>query len=194
MQDLDIEHLQRLVVDLLRPLAAAKPFLAQWPERTSMRSREPRHLPVCRFLPDLLARSVSSTQSLVETFVAMANALEWRQTYTVADLGPDFLEGYGWSELIGLRGPVPSENIACGFLLLAPAIEYPRRAHAAEEIYLPLAGEALWQRGDEGFIACPCGSPIHHPSWLPHATRTISALLCLYIWRNGDLLAKSRFV
>jgi hypothetical protein len=187
-----LELLQHLVFDQLQPLAVARPFLAQWPAPGTMRTREPRTLPVCRFLPDLVALSNSSTHALVATFVEMADALEWRQTYSPADLGAAFLDGYGFSELIGLRGPVPSQTIACGFLMLAPGILYPSHAHEAEELYVPLAGQSLWQRGDESFAARPTGTPIHHPSWLPHATKAVTALLCLYAWRNGDLAAKSR--
>jgi hypothetical protein len=190
----DHEQLLRLVVDQLQLLPDAEPFLAQWSADKAVRTNQPRKLPVCRFLPDLLALTDSCTFKLVEALVAASDALEWRQSYSLDESSADFLEGYGWSELIGLRGPVPSETIACGFLLLAPGIEYPRHAHEAEELYVPLAGRALWQRGQGSFAEHPLGSPIHHPSWLPHATRAVTALLCLYVWRGGDLVAKSRFV
>jgi hypothetical protein len=190
----DHEHLLRLVTDQLQPLPAAEPFLAQWPTNKTVRTNQPRKLPVCRYLSDLLALTGSSTFPLVEALVAASDALEWRQSYSRGERSAAFLEGYGWSELIGLRGPVPSETIACGFLLLAPGIEYSRHAHEAEELYVPLAGHALWQRGHERFAEHPLGSPIHHPSWLPHATQAVTALLCLYVWRGGDLVAKSRFV
>jgi hypothetical protein len=106
----------------------------------------------------------------------------------------DFLQRYGWSELIGLRGPVASERLAAGFLLLGPLTEYARHRHAAEEIYLPLAGTALWQRGDAAWRRRAPGRPIHHPSWMPHAMRTeAQPLLALYLWRRGDLAQRSRF-
>ena len=178
----------------LRPLAAARTFLEEWPALTATRTIISRQLPVCRFLPDLEALAVPSTDRLVGRFIEAAAALEWRQTYSAADLGAKFLEGYGWTELIGLRGPIPSESIACGFMLLAPGSEYPTHAHEAEELYLPLAGRALWRRGEGDFVERAPGTPIHHPSWLPHATRAETALLTLYVWRRGDLAAKSRLV
>ncbi len=131
----------------------------------------------------------------MQEFVGAADALEWRQTYTTADFGREFLDRYGWTELIGLRGPIPSQRIACGFLMLGPEIEYPAHAHEAEELYLPLAGEALWMRGEEGFVARAPGALVEHPSWMPHAMRTgRNPMLAIYLWRGGDLAAKSKII
>lgn len=126
--------------------------------------------------------------------IARADTLSWRQTYTDAHIYSDFLQRYGWTELIGLRGPVASDRLAAGFLLLGPHTEYPRHRHEAEEIYLPVAGTALWQRGDRPWRRRAPGRPIHHPPWMPHAMRTkAQPLLALYLWRNGDLAQRSRF-
>ena len=49
----------------------------------------------------------------------LGRGLQWRQTYGAGRLWRDFLAGYGWSEFIGTRGPVASDRIAVGVLLLA---------------------------------------------------------------------------
>jgi mannose-6-phosphate isomerase-like protein (cupin superfamily) len=166
-----------------------------WPGLAVVRATQPRRLPVCRWLASLEPHAASETRPLVREFVAAAEYLEWRQTYSAADFGPEFLDSYGWTELIGLRGPIPSEIVACGFLMLGPRIEYPAHAHEAEEIYLPLAGEALWMRGGEDFVARAAGEMIEHPPWTAHATRTVGQpMLALYVWRGGDLAAKSKIV
>ncbi len=103
-----------------------------------------------RWLDQALAIAAAATRPLVDEVVAAAGTLAWGQTYAAGDLGERFLERYGWSELIGLRGPIASDRLACGVLLLGPEIEYPPHSHAAEEIYLPLAGTADWLRGREG--------------------------------------------
>jgi hypothetical protein len=121
--------------------------------------------------------------------------LEWRQTYSADDFGAAFLERYGWTELIGLRGPIASERIACGFLMLGPGIDYPAHAHEAEELYLPLAGTALWRRDESDFVSRRPGAPIVHRPWEPHAVRTqAEPLLALYVWRGGELAAKSKII
>jgi Dimethlysulfonioproprionate lyase len=186
------ENLARAVVRHLAELPEAAKFLAEFPPLTATRPTSPRSLPVCARLPDLAALAAPSTLALVLELVACASGLEWRQTYGVADFGVEFLKSYGWTELIGLRGPLPSDRIACGFLLLGPEIEYPAHAHEAEELYLPLAGEVLWMRGGADFAPRAAGTLIEHPSWMPHAMRTLAQpMLALYLWRGGDLAAKS---
>ncbi|MBW2249580.1 MAG: hypothetical protein JRF60_02855 [Deltaproteobacteria bacterium] len=102
------------------------------------------------------------------------------------------LKKYGWTELIGLRGPIDSKNIACGFLLLGPDIEYPKHSHEADEIYIPLSSETLWMQGDDPWVSRPGGIPIYHRSWLTHGMRTESTpLLAVYLWRGGNLAQKS---
>jgi hypothetical protein len=176
------------LLDQVKRLFSAVPeaagFLACWPT-SGQRDCPAMNLPVCDWLTKLTPAS-ALTQALCET------PLQWRQTYGAADFGDAFLRGYGWAEFIGLRGPVPSTQIACGVLLLAPGITYPSHAHQAEELYLPIAGVADWQKGHGDFAPVPVGQAIHHPSWTPHAMRVgAEPLAALYLWRGGDLAAKS---
>ena len=180
---------------LLDGIEAARPFLESWPDIGATRPVAPCSLPVLSWLAVARHTSVPSTAPLVAALVAQADALAWQQSYAASDFGAAFLERYGWTELIGRRGPVQSETIACGILMLGPEIDYPAHAHEAEELYLPLVGAAYWTRGHEAAIERPAGLPIHHPSWVPHAMRTgAEPLLALYVWRGGDLAAKSRIV
>jgi quercetin dioxygenase-like cupin family protein len=120
--------------------------------------------------------------------------MTWKQTYTAAQTSPAFLDNYGWSEIIGTTGEAPSERLACGFLLLGPHTLYPRHHHEAEEIYIPLAGTAAWEKGDEGWRKQRPGTVIHHPNNVPHAMRTADeALVALYLWRSHNLRQKAQF-
>lgn len=177
----------------LDPIPAAAAFLADWPRAAPTRVAVPSTLPVLAWLADCAAHTAPATAPLMRALLATPN-LSWRQTYGTADLPPAFLARYGWTELVGKRGPVPSEAIAAGFLLLGPHTHYPRHSHAAEELYIPLAGTAEWLRGEAPFAPVPPGVPIHHPSWMAHAMRTGAApLLAFYLWRGGDLTQKSTF-
>jgi hypothetical protein len=187
------EALARRARNLLESLPVAGEFLQDWPDLEAFRPAVPRLLPVVTCLNELVDRSTPALLPLVQAVADAADVLEWRQTYSAADFGPAFLERYGWTELIGQRGPIPSTKIACGFLMLGPDTDYPSHAHEAEELYLPLAGAALWMRDAEDFVSRPAGLPIYHSSWMPHAMRTrADPLLALYVWRGGDLAAKSR--
>ncbi|MGB0387379.1 MAG: dimethylsulfonioproprionate lyase family protein [Ardenticatenaceae bacterium] len=169
-------------------------FLEEWPqEGGASRVVSPCRLPVLAWMAEMVEAASTETEALVAQLAASVDYLAWGQTYSSNDFGVAFLERYGWTELIGQRGPIASEQIACGFLLLGPELEYPLHSHEAEEIYVPLTEKTLWMRGQEGWTRRPAGLPIHHASWTPHAMRTdTSPLLALYLWRGGNLTQKSR--
>jgi Dimethlysulfonioproprionate lyase len=171
----------------------AQPFLRDWPQDLVARPVVARSLPVVASLQGLSRFAAPRTRGLVDAIAALAGELDWRQTYTEADFGRRFLDSYGWSEWIGERGAFVSDAIACGVLLLGPNIEYPAHSHEAEELYLPLAGHAFWRSGQSDWRLRPPGTWVHHPSWTTHAMRTaLEPLLAAYVWRAGDLSAKSR--
>jgi hypothetical protein len=169
-------------------------FLAEWPAAgTPTRSIVPNNLPVLSWMPETVAAAPKKALFLGDMLASVADQIAWGQTYAVADFGSGFLEKYGWTELIGLRGPIASERIACGFLMLGPEIEYPRHSHDAEEVYVPLTEPTLWMQGKENWVLRESCRPIYHPSRMPHAMRTASTpLLALYLWRGGNLTEKSR--
>ncbi len=193
-----IEHsLRPLVAAVREQLAAAgaqaSPFLRDWPRELIARPQAARPLPIVSALEGLSRFAAPETRTLVEAVAALGGELDWRQTYTSADFGERFLQNYGWSEWMGKRGAFESEAIACGVLLLGPDTEYPAHSHQAEELYLPLAGHAWWRSGQSDWRLRPPGQWIHHPSWTTHAMRTAAEpLLAAYVWRAGDLTAKSR--
>ncbi len=170
----------------------ATPFLAEWPRSGAIdRALAPVWLPVLRWLGHLPELASDATRTLVNALVRSGPGLHWRQSYRPEDFGAAFLDNYGYTELIGTRGALASDRIAVGFLMLGPEILYPAHRHAAEEIYVPLAGVAEWRRAEADWRPEPVGAIIHHPPWITHATRTgATPLLALYLWRGGDLAQK----
>jgi hypothetical protein len=168
-------------------------FLADWPPANGrMRSVAPHALPVLSWLPEAVKAAGKNTGHMVNMLASLANHIAWGQTYSAQDFGAEFLEKYGWTELIGQRGPVASSRMACGFLFLGPQIEYPRHRHEAEEIYVPLTGQSLWQRSNQDWAYRASGLPIYHAARMPHAMRTETVpLLALYLWRGDNLTEKS---
>lgn len=179
--------------ELLASAPEAETFLRDWPRELIARPVGGRSLPVVAALRGLARLAAPQTRALVEGVAALAGELDWRQTYSAADFGERFLENYGYNEWIGQRGAFVSERVACGVLLLGPDTEYPDHSHEAEELYLPLAGHAFWRLAESDWRLRPPGEWIHHPSWTIHAMRTSEEpLLAAYVWRAGDLTAKSR--
>ena len=168
-------------------------FLPDWPpENCRVRPVAPHALPVLVCMPAAVQAAGKKGAFIVNKLASLANHIAWGQTYSAQDFGVGFLEKYGWTELIGQRGPVTSDRIACGFLLLGPQIEYPRHSHEAEEVYLPLTGRTLWQQSPQEWVYREPCLPIYHAPRVPHAMRTESVpLLALYLWRGANLTEKS---
>jgi hypothetical protein len=134
--------------------------------------RKPCSLPVLRWLQQATREAPPFSAALCECLCAAAPGLLWRQTYTVREAEPAFLERYGWCELIGPTGMMLSERLACGLLLLGPETLYPSHRHEAEELYISLSGSADWHQSDRGWVRQPPGAVIHHASFEPHAMRS----------------------
>ena len=90
-------------------------------------------------------------------------------------------------ELLGPTGLVASSKIRLGLYGMLADSEYGIRTHPAEETYIMLAGSAFWKCGDTPYRRLFTGERSHHPSMVPHATRTgDAAFMSIYIW-DGDI-------
>ena len=120
------------------------------------------------------------------TLIEFAAAAPWRSGR--AAFPPSFEGRSAVVELIGPDGLGVSDTIRSGLYLQASGCLYPPHSHAAEEFYLVLSGDALWQRGDGMFEPKPPGTLIHHEPWVRHAMRTLMPpLLAAWIWVGPDL-------
>ncbi len=90
-------------------------------------------------------------------------------------------------ELLGPDGLVYAPNLRLGLYGMQPGADYGIRTHPADEIFVMLAGRALWKMGDDGYREKGPGARAYHPSMTPHATRTEdTAFLSIYVW-SGDV-------
>jgi hypothetical protein len=180
---------------LLKSLEAPRldPFLAEWPGEAHSRRATPSSQPVLKYASVLESQTPRWARSVTQELFRLAPSLHWGQSYPASAVGAQFLENYGWAEVAGLHGPIPSEHVAIGFLILGPATLYPRHRHEAEEIYVPVSGTAAWQGGNGIWRNEPPRAVIVHERNEPHAIRTSSEpLLALYLWRSTQLDQKSR--
>ncbi len=164
------------------PLAMAAKTIAGAQPQPGKGTRKP----VAQFVPQAveLARK-GPLAAIAEAFAAIESQADWLQNpnYSVASLGPGYVDRYGYVELVGPGRPVESADLLVGLLLLGPDMHYPDHAHPAEEIYHVVAGEADWWREDEGWRRKGPGTLIHHAPMVRHAMRTAGEpLLALYCW------------
>jgi quercetin dioxygenase-like cupin family protein len=147
-----------------------------------------RGLPVLRDWDRALALAPGEVRPLL---AALGPALVWTRNPNYRSRpNPRFLANYGYGVIIGpadrrARPLIEDASSSMGLLMLGPDVVYPRHRHPAEEIYIPLAGTAWWQRGDAPWRRMPPGNAIHHPPHMPHATRTGGdPLVALYLWQG----------
>jgi mannose-6-phosphate isomerase-like protein (cupin superfamily) len=155
-----------------------------------------RTLPAADFLESMEARSDSVYQPVLEAFTAFRHDIFWEQTYkrqhgVVSD---NMLASYGFAEIIGKTGPLISDSIRCGIAVWGPDIDYPMHRHDAEEIYVILAGSAMFTLGDNLPKFRSGDDVVFVSSGLRHSfTTTNEALAVLYFWQGGDLRQISSF-
>ena len=116
----------------------------------------------------------------------------WSLCICGVGIGEAFLQQYGWVKLLGPDGYRHSDQLSGGFLILGDRVTYPQHSHEAEELYLPISGDAEWYCEGQGWQLRPAGTLIHHARGVRHGTRTKGeALVALYLWRGGNLTQKS---
>lgn len=180
------------------PAAEIDPFrddIANWGETPA--EVMPHHLPAADTLAGCEPHANDATRDLLALMIETRATRHWEQSYSKADgvVSDAMLADYGFAEVIGKRGPFVSDRVRSGIGLYGPNIHYPPHRHAAEEVYLPLAGEAVFEMDG---VAEPAprgpGDAVLMPSNRVHGFRTGDLPFAVfYIWRAGDLREKSTF-
>ncbi len=161
---------------------------------TAARSRvtPSRRAPAVAFLDTVLAQGRPGTADLLGAVAALAPQLAWhrpdarRVSWQVAGR-------VAWAEIVGPTAPAPSDRFRLGLHLQGPRTRYPLHAHAADELYLTLAGEAWWARGEiwEEAPEKP-GTFRRHGAHEAHGMETRPRpMLALYAWW-GEGAAKGK--
>ena len=89
--------------------------------------------------------------------------------------------------IVGSGAMVEADGVRGGLFMQRAGCYYPLHAHAAEETYAMLAGEAEWTVGDRAPVTLGPGSFSFHPADAAHATRTFARPI-LAAWRwSGDI-------
>jgi len=117
---------------------------------------------------------------LIQYLKELSEALFWRHGYQ--NPSQEMIEKYAYTEIIGPEGPIYSEDLIVGFVLLAPDFYYPKHRHSQiEETYLFLTGKTIYNKqavlGKESFIFNEAGKVHELKSAAEKPT------LILYSWR-----------
>jgi len=136
--------------------------------------------PTPKHLADALA--ASQTHPLAARLAEVAAEIPWVQV-SGHTMPPSIAGRYAYCDIVGPDALVRSDDICFGAYLQYPDTWYPMHWHAAEELYFPISGTALWSRDGVAGEPVPPGQLIRHASYERHAMRTGTApMLALWVW------------
>lgn len=117
---------------------------------------------------------------IIKNLKELKNELFWRYGYQ--NPTQKMIEKYAYTEIIGPEGPIYSEELIIGFVLLAPDFYYPKHKHSQiEESYLFLNDKTFYNKAilTEGSFILNEAGKIHE---LKSAAE--NPALILYSWRK----------
>ena len=110
-----------------------------------------------------------------------------QRTYKEEEVGSDFLNRYGYYELIGPEGHYHSNKIRGFIAYWGEKLTYDWHSHEAEEIYFILAGSGLF-RTEKGEKLLKANETCFHKSWESHSMVTFSEpILTFVLWRGAGI-------
>ena len=146
----------------------------------ALTSREAEAKPVVRHLSralDLGERG--AMRGMARALRQVRDRLTWEYGYE--KMPKTLARKYAYAEILGPRGPVPSERLILGFVLFSPDATYPQHSHdRIEESYVSVAG--AWSENDAAVYAP--GSLILNRQGEEHRITTgqVDPCLLAYAW------------
>ena len=176
------------LLDLARQVHLGNDILQDFcpfPNDIKRQEFHPFHIPASDLMQnemDLLTRDYAE---LRDAFISASPYAHWRQTYKGTGIGERFLNEFGCYGLIGPDSPFQSEKIRAWVVYMPKNFYYPWHHHPAEEMYLCLAGEAIFCRENCPSERLSSGDIMEHLANQPHSMETFEHPIMAYvIWRN----------
>ncbi|MGR3493017.1 MAG: dimethylsulfonioproprionate lyase family protein [Shimia sp.] len=138
---------------------------APWPTDLGPQSVRPGRHKARGVLASGGLRATRQTAPVLRALRTAAPVLEWRQTYSEAEVGAKFLKSYGHVELFGPEGHDHSALLRGYLGYWGPGLTHDWHVHEAEEVYFTLAGSAVFSaRGAPNVILRPGQARLHRAS------------------------------
>ncbi len=158
-----------------------------WPTDLSATDLQPCAVPAADLVRDFERPGTGRTQALIDAVRATTHLAHWKRTYTEEEVGADFLQRYGYYELFGPTGHFHSTQLRGYIGYWGEGLNYDWHSHQAEELYLTLAGGAMFRiEGNEALVG-PDQTRVH-ASWQSHAMITSDQpILTFVLWRGEGM-------
>jgi len=187
VSDLANERLDGLIRAYLGRIGGAAKFGAALGGVNSTRTVEMAPgSPPGAFITGAPWRDLASATSapLVNAFTAAMHGFAWHIPYSGDPAaGPGVADRAAVAHRVGPDAPAPAVELAMGFFVVGPNVDYFDHQHEPEELYLPIAGRARFWNEAGGWMNAGPDTTMIHPSWQWHAMRTgQEPVLILWMW------------
>lgn len=123
--------------------------------------------------------------NIKDIFLELGEKAYWRDTYAGTQISDRFMDQFGCYSLIGKNGFFNCTTMNSWMVYMPAGLYYPWHHHPAEEMYLCLAGEAVFKKQGFEDVTLRQGGIAFHQSNQPHAMETLDhPVLCYVVWRN----------
>ena len=156
-----------------------------FPKDIKKQEFDPFHIPASDLMQNETGLLTDDYAELRDAFISASPYAHWRQTYKGSVIGKKFLNEFGCYGLIGPESPFQSEKIRAWVVYMPRNFYYPWHHHPAEEMYLCLAGEAVFRRENSPDIILGSGGIMEHSANQSHSMETLEHPIMAYVvWRN----------
>ena len=178
------------VLEVAKALHSANASLSSfvdWPENLTLNEKLNLNIPATNLVKNFQLKGSQHTQPLVDAIKENTQFANWQRTYTEEEVGIDFLNRYGYYELIGTDGHFYSGDLRAFIAYWGENLSYSWHSHEAEELYFVLAGSALFKTERTEKIL-NANESCYHTSWQSHAMVTFSEpVLTFVLWRGSGI-------
>ena len=156
-----------------------------FPKDIKKQEFHPFHIPASDLMQNETGLLTDYYTELRDAFISASPHAHWRQTYKGTIVGQKFLNEFGCYGLIGPESPFQSKKIRAWVVYMPRKFYYPWHHHPAEEMYLCLAGEAVFRRENFSDTRLGSGGIMEHSTNQPHSMETLEHPIMAYVvWRN----------
>ena len=157
----------------------------RFPDNVASQPVEFLSAPACELLRQEQGFPQGPFPELQKAIHQVLDQVHWRQHYRDSHLGQAFNDRFGCFGIIGEEGPCASEALRAWVVYMPPNLYYPWHEHVAEELYLVIAGSAIFRKEGSKDVVLRAGDTVFHAANQPHATETgEEPVLCLVLWRD----------
>ena len=128
---------------------------------------------------------VANNNKIHKILSSLSFNVKWENGYAEKDVNKNFLNNYGFFELIGPTGHFKTSKLALYVNYLDKKSFYPLHNHEAEELYFIISGEAKFENNNGDYEILTSNKTRFHKSFEPHAITTDNnQILSFVIWKN----------